>query len=413
MKKVTAILIGAGLRGRIAYSSYALKHPDEFQVIAVAEPDDTRRTEFAKQHGIPLEMQFADYKELLNKEKLADCAMICTQDKMHFEPTILALQKGYHVLCEKPMSPSKTEIVEMGKASKKYDRILSICHVLRYSPFFVKIKELLEQQSIGKVMSIQHIEKVGYWHYAHSYVRGNWRRADESSPMIMAKCCYDLDILAWLVDSKCTTIQSFGERSRFKEENAPKNAPNYCMDGCEHRDTCPYYAPKFYFEHEYAVGFVHAVSEDVCPESLSQALRKGPYGRCVYHCDNDVVDHQIVNMQFENGVTATLTMSAFTSQCSREIHIMGTLGELKGNMDDATIELRSFVDGSVQCIRLDTPHVGHGGSDEKMMKDFVHRVAENKPTKTSADQSVESHLMALAAEDSRLHGSVVDLRSYV
>ena len=174
MKKVTAILIGAGLRGGYVYSQYALDHPDEFQVVAVAEPDKERREIFAAKHHIPEELCFKSYEEILAKEKMADCAMVCTQDQMHYEPVVMAMEKGYHVLCEKPMSPDKEEIIKMGEMAKKYNRILSVCHVLRYSPFFSKLKELLEEGRIGRLITIQHIEEVGYWHHAHSFVRGNW-----------------------------------------------------------------------------------------------------------------------------------------------------------------------------------------------------------------------------------------------
>ena len=326
MKQITSILIGAGLRGGYVYSQYALDHPDEFKVIAVAEPDQERRKLFAAKHNIPKELQYESYEELLQQDKMADCAMICTQDKMHCEPVTMAMQKGYHVLCEKPMSPDKEEIIKMGAMAKKYDRILSVCHVLRYSPFFSKIKEILEEGRIGRMMSIQHIEEVGYWHHAHSFVRGNWRNKEESSPMILQKCCHDMDIMLWLADSKCKKISSFGELTYFTEENAPTGAPKYCMDGCEHRDQCPFYAPRFYLEHPKAVedGLVYAVTDQADSVHVLEALKKGPYGRCVFHSDNTVVDHQTVDIEFENQVTASFLMTAFTNQCARRIRFMGT-----------------------------------------------------------------------------------------
>ena len=414
MKKVTGILIGAGLRGGHVYSQYALDHPDEFQVVAVAEPDKERRESFAKRHNIPEELCFESYEELLEKEKLADCAMICTMDRMHYEPTVMALEKGYHVLCEKPMSPDKNEIIEMGEMAKKYDRILSVCHVLRYSPFFSKLKELLEEGKIGRLMTIQHMEEVGYWHQAHSFVRGNWRNAEESSPMILQKCCHDMDIMLWLADSRCESISSFGELSYFKEENAPGGAPAYCLDGCPHRDECAFYAPRFYLEHPKAAedGLIYAVTDQVDPSHVLEALKKGPYGRCVFHCDNTVVDHQSVDIKFENQVTASFLMTAFTDQCARRIRLMGTKGEIKGNMDAGTIEIRDFVSGNQETIVLHTPANGHNGSDMSMMHDFVRMVGEGRKGKTDATVSVESHLMALAAEKARITGQVVNLRGF-
>ena len=346
---------------------------------------------------------------------MADCALVCTQDTMHFEPVTKALEKGYHVLCEKPMSPDAAEIVTMGNMAEKYGRILMICHVLRYSSFFSRIKDLIEEGRLGKLISIQHIEEVGYWHHAHSFVRGNWRRSDETSPMILQKCCHDMDILLWLAGSSCTKVSSFGDLTYFKDENAPEGAPAYCLDGCPHRDQCAFYAPKFYFEHPKAEpdGFIHAVSADTDRKAVLEALKTGPYGRCVFHCDNNVVDHQVVNLEFENHVTVNMTMSAFTENCARRIHIMGTKGELRGNMELGEIELSDFSTGEKEIIRLYTPPTGHSGSDTNMMKDFVRYLREDSAqVRSGASVSVESHLIALAAERSRVTGETVDLREF-
>lgn len=263
-------------------------------------------------------------------------------------------------------------------------------------------------------MSIQHIEEVGYWHHAHSFVRGNWRNKEESSPMILQKCCHDMDIMLWLADSKCKKISSFGELTYFTEENAPVNAPRYCMDGCEHRDKCPFYAPRFYLEHPKAVedGLVYAVTDQADSEHVLKELKKGPYGRCVFHSDNTVVDHQTVDIEFENQVTASFLMTAFTNQCARRIRIMGTKGELKGDMEAGTIEIIDFVSGTNDLIQLHTPSKGHSGSDMSMMREFVRMVGEGKTGKTDASVSVASHLMALAAEEARIRKTVIDFEEY-
>lgn len=415
MRQITAVLIGAGLRGGHVYSAYALEHPDELRIVAVAEPDEAKRLSFAKRHHIPEELQFTNYETLFEKEQLADCAMVCTQDRMHTEPALKAMEKGYHVLCEKPMSPDKADILKMGNAAKEHDRILSVCHVLRYSAFFERLKALLTEGRIGRLMSIQHIEEVGYWHHAHSFVRGNWRNAEQSSPMILQKCCHDMDILLWLSGSRCTKISSFGELSYFKEENAPQDAPAYCLDGCAHREACPFYAPRFYLEHPKASGdgLIYALTESDKTEDILQALRKGPYGRCVFFCDNTVVDHQTVNLEFANQVTASFLMTAFTDSCARNIRLMGTKGEIKGSMEDGTIECYDFSSGSSETIHLHTPAKGHSGSDSRMMRDFVRTVSEGTVNRTDASISVESHLMALAAEESRISGKTIDFSNYV
>lgn len=416
MKVITAVLIGAGLRGGWVYAAYAQSHPEDLKIVAVAEPDEERRNLIAEVHGIPEERCYQDYRELLEEEKMADCALVCTQDTMHFEPVTKALEKGYHVLCEKPMSPDASEIVTMGNMAEKYGRILMICHVLRYSSFFSRIKNLIEEDRLGRLISIQHIEEVGYWHHAHSFVRGNWRRSDETSPMILQKCCHDMDILLWLAKAPCKKISSFGKLTFFKEENAPAHAPKQCMDGCPHRDHCAFYAPKFYLEHPKAEtdGLVYAVTPTSDKESVLTALKTGPYGRCVFRCDNTVVDHQIVNMEFENDVEVSFVMSAFTKECKRTITLMGTNGEIQGDMEEGRIRIFDFVSGNTEEIYLHTPSKGHSGSDERMMHDFVQLLgnSENSEVPTGAGISVDSHLMALAAEESRLSGETIDFATY-
>lgn len=411
MKQVTALLLGAGQRGMDVYANYALNFPNELKMVGVAEPNAARRTAFCAAHHIPAEHCADSWEKLLALPKFADCVFVCTQDQMHDQPVRQALAKGYHVLCEKPMSPSAQECQAMGQAAEENGRILSICHVLRYSPFFVKIKQLLDSGAIGQLVSIQHIESVGYWHMAHSFVRGNWRSKAETSPMILAKCCHDMDILLWLAGGHCTKVSSFGSLAHFNAAHAPAGAPAYCMDGCPHRDDCPYYAPRFYLEHPKAAsdGFARTVCLDGTREGILNALKTGPYGRCVYHCDNDVVDHQVVNLEFDNDVTANMTMCAFTNNCERVINLMGSRGQIRGNMEDNTLELLDFVTGNTTKILLHTPAGGHSGSDVSMMKDFVALVAADgaRASKSSAAQSIESHRIALAAEESRTQGGYV------
>ena len=415
MKQVTAILLGAGQRGAQAYASYALDNPNELKFVGVAEPRQDRREEFARMHGIAPENAVASDMELLARPRMADCVLICTQDQMHYKALKLAVERGYHILCEKPISPDRKELEEIAEIAKNYDKVISICHVLRYSPFFTQIKKLLDEGRIGDLVSIQHIESVGFWHMAHSFVRGNWRNKELSSPMILQKCCHDMDILLWLVGSSCKRLSSFGSLTHFKEENAPEGAPAYCMDGCAHRDECPYFAPKFYIEdvEDHDGGFAKVVSIDTDKEPLLNALKTSPYGRCVYHCDNDVVDHQLVNLEFENGVTASLTMCAFTQKCERIINLMGTKGQMRGNMEDNRIEIEDFATGNKTVTDLKVPKGNHSGSDVSMMKEFVWLVANGGTAKSvsAASKSIESHLMALDAEESRLQGGkVIDMK---
>lgn len=414
MRKITAIIIGAGQRGRDAYGMYSLHHPEEFQVVGVAEPDEERRKRAAELFRIPEENQFKDYKEVFERERFADCVLVCTQDRMHYEPTMMAFEKGYHVMCEKPMSVDKKEIVEMAHAAKKYDRILLLGYVLRYAPFFVKLKKLLDSGAVGQLINVQYIEDVGYWHHAHSFVRGNWRNSEESCPMILAKCCHDMDMLTWLIGSPCENVHSFGERTYFREENAPEGAPSHCMAGCEHRDECPYYAPYLYLDHPRAKSFAGIVSEKTDPDSILKALEHGPYGRCVFRCDNDVVDHQIVNMEFENGVHVSFTMGSFTHECCREVNFMGTKGQIKGDMLKGILEYYDYVTGNIETIKVHTSNSGHSGSDSAMMKAFVEMIAKagDSAGNQNTEEYIDSHFLAFAAEESRVTGKVVNLKEY-
>ncbi|OAB38240.1 oxidoreductase [Paenibacillus macquariensis subsp. defensor] len=414
MKKITVALIGAGLRG-INYLEYALQHPHELEVIAVAEPIKERRENFKARHDIAEEMCFESWDDFFMLPKLADAVLICTQDKQHFEPTMKALQAGYHVLLEKPMSPDPKECILMGEMASQVKRVFSICHVLRYTQFFSTIKELLKQGAIGQLMSIQHNENVGYWHQAHSFVRGNWSRKEESSPMILAKSGHDLDILLWLADSECVQVSSFGSLSHFTADQAPEGAPLRCLDGCPVADECLYYAPNLYLTED-TNWPTSAISDDMSYSARYQALQEGPYGRCVYHCDNDVVDHQVVNLEFANSVTAAFTMSAFTRDVSRTMKLMGTKGEIRGAMEKNEIEILHFGSGKVERISFEDKggHVGHGGGDMGLIMDFLRLVREDGKSQglTSAEQSIQSHLMAFAAEQSRMDGNSVRLKDF-
>lgn len=417
MKKVTAVLLGAGQRGAGAYAPYALKFPEELQFVAVADPDDNRRGDFQAAHRIEDNNSFRTWQELLEGPKLADAIFICTQDKMHFDPTIKALEKGYHVLLEKPMSNNPEECVLMGEYAEKYNRIFSICHVLRYTNFFSEIKKLLDEGRIGKLMSIQLTENVGYWHQAHSFVRGNWRNSSESSPMILSKSCHDLDIMLWLAGSDCVRVSSFGSLSHFTKDNAPSGAPKRCTDGCPVRDECAFYAPKIYLDQreDWQGDLKALITHDTSREGVIKALQEGPYGRCVYHCDNDVVDHQVVNLEFENEVTAAFTMTAFTNEGGRTIKLMGTKGDIKGHLEKNEIIIADFASRRTETIQLPIANSGHGGGDDAIIKDFIQLVqSEGKKTSlTSADVSVQSHMMAFAAEKSRLEHKVIDMKEYM
>nr|WP_097676151.1 Gfo/Idh/MocA family oxidoreductase [Paenibacillus aquistagni] len=411
MMSIKAILIGAGVRGANVYAPYALKYPDELTFVAVAEPDEERRTSFARKHGIPAEHQYKDWKEALNQARYADAVMICTHDRMHFEQAMNALDLGYHVLLEKPISPFPKECLAMEKRAKEKGRLLTICHVLRYTPFWSTINRLIRRGDIGNIISIQLTEHIGFAHMAHSYVRGQWNQAEQSSPLILSKSCHDLDLIAWLMGQECTRISSFGSLSHFRREHAPAGATERCSDGCPHLDTCCYADFRYYLGD----GRRHAAhfTEDLSDEGILKALPHTPYGRCVYACDNDVVDHQIVNMEFHSGATAAFHLSAFTHDSTRRVHIMGTHGEIQGNLSEQTFTVYDFATGNENRVQ-----VQDGGKEgtEAMLREFCRHVRQHHAASalTSVEASIQSHMMAFAAEHSRIsQGAVVDLPLFI
>jgi len=408
---IQAIMIGAGARGIGAYGGYALMHPDQIRFVAVADPDPVRRGYFATQHKIPADRQFSTDKEILALPKLADACFLCTQDALHFEAAMQAIAQGYHLFLEKPMAISPREVSMIARQAKAFHSRVMIGHVLRYTSFFRAIRELLDQGAIGDLVTIQHNENVSFWHQAHSYVRGNWRNLAVASPMILAKSCHDLDLLIWFADSTPKYVSSFGSLSHFKSANAPEGAPARCMDGCPKQDTCPYFAPKVYTS---APDWMRlAVANDMSDASMLEHLKSGPYGRCVYRCDNDVVDHQVVGLEFENGVTAAFTMTAFTHENTRTIKLMGSKGEIRGHMDKQELELHIFGNESVRQIRTDEGASGHGGGDDGIMAAFVAELNQpGIPDHTNLDSAVWAHLTAFAAETGRLEKRVVDLQTF-
>lgn len=411
MSKIKVGLIGAGQRGKDVYGNYALINPENIEFVAVAEPNEIKRKEFSEKHNIKVEYQFESWEQLLEKEKFCDAVVIATPDRVHFEPAKLALKRGYHILLEKPMSSIPEEVMNLGALAKENNKVFMICHVLRYTPFFSTIKQIIDSGEIGDIMSIQHNENIGYFHFGHSFVRGNWRNSNLSSSLMLQKSCHDMDILLWLVGSPCRKIASFGELSYFKKERKPEGAGDRCTK-CSIEAECPYSAIKLYYNN---VGRwpTTAIVEIQTIDEVKKAVDEGPYGRCVYNCDNNVVDHQSTILEFENNVTATFNLSAFTNKVNRTIKIMGTKGEIRAIDSKNEIEVQLFDTNERKVINPKQITGGHGGGDTGIMEDFISLILSNEgKALTSASVSVQSHMMAFAAEESRLKGKVVDIKEY-
>lgn len=413
MNKVKIVLLGAGDRGRI-YSKYIEKYSNIATIVAVAEPIKERRQFVKDMFNLSDDMVFESWDQVLSLGKIGDVLIVATQDKMHYEPTMKGLDLGYHILLEKPMSPSLKECVEMVEKAESKNLHLIVCHVLRYTSFFRELKRLLRSNAIGELMTVQHIENVGYYHQAHSFVRGHWRNSIESAPMILAKCCHDMDILHWFIESDCDSISSFGSLKYFKSECAPEGSAKRCIE-CSIKN-CPYDARRIYkvnrTEEDLVSGRVwpsRSITEDLTEEGLIKAFKEGPYGRCVYHCDNDVVDSQVINMKFKNGITVAFTMTAFTDKISRITRLMGTHGEIRANTETNEIELYDFRFGSCNKYTVDPGESGHGGGDEGIIKDFLTLIRTGKVDEdyTTGRVSLASHAISLISEEARLTEKVL------
>ena len=426
---VTAAILGLGARGAEGYGRFSLIRPDLLKITAICDINKERIDKYGKLFNVPEQNSYYTAEDMLRQDKLADVMFICTQDRDHFKHAKAALEKGYDILLEKPISPVLHECLELERLARFYKRKIVLGHVLRYTAYFRKMKEIMDSGVLGKIIAINQIENVEFWHAAHSFVRGNWRNSDQTSPMILQKCCHDFDTLFWMSGSKCKRLSSFGELHLFKEENAPKGAALRCVD-CKAGDTCPYNAKTIYLENFKNLNisdeekltrwpYCQVITNATLPR-LTEAIEKGPYGRCVYHCDNNVVDHQIVNMEMENGVICNLTMSAFTHTGGRQVKIMGTLGDCIGDENENTIRVGIY-GKPVEYIdvrTLATDFSGHGGGDNRLVEDFLETIQAHGDVGgghcvTTIENSVESHVMAFAAEYSRLHGGeVVDVRKF-
>ncbi len=414
---VTFAIAGFGDRGS-TYASMQNLFPDKMKIVAVADLDPAKVEKARRLYNIPQENCFASAEEMLEHDKLADVMVVSTMDRQHVGHAIPALRKGYNILMEKPISPELAKCKEILQVASECPGKIIVCHVLRYTAFYNQLKELIQSGRIGDVVTICANENVGYWHQAHSFVRGNWRNSTQTSPMILQKSCHDMDILTWLLGKKCVSVSSFGSTQLFKPERAPEGAALRCLDGCKVKDSCPFDAEKIYVTSPKTgrangdswISSVLSVENTL--ESTYQALREGPYGRCVYHCDNDVVDHQQTNLLMEDGSTISFTMCAFTEDCYRYFKAMGTKGEIEADMKSNVIHVREFGKGeeTTDVGKLSADLKGHGGGDSGIVKDFLEMLlsgAEPNERTTTLEHSMESHFIALAAEESRLNGGKV------
>ena len=417
-KKMKIAFAGLGNRGKDAYLPAFMSLEDyEIEIAAIADIDPVKVQDVAEKYHLSADKCFSSAEALLEQPCLADAICIATMDKQHTKHILPALEKGYHVLLEKPISPDAEECREINRAAKQYGKKVVVCHVLRYTPFYKKLKEIISAGTIGDVVTMMGIENVGYYHQAHSFVRGNWANSDQTSPMILQKCCHDMDLYLWLANKSCKTVSSFGGIYFFDAAHKPKGAADRCLNGCKAKENCPFDAEKIYLDH-YKIGVrngyvgwpneVLALHPTV--ESVTEAIKTGPYGKCVFACDNNVVDHQVVNLEMTDGSTMSFTMTGFTEHNSRYSKIMGTKGEIIADLHTKLITVNLFGQQPVVYdITKETENAsGHAGGDAGLVKEFVKYIVDDELSGglSSLDASIESHYIALAAEKSRLNGGI-------
>ena len=405
-KPVTIVAIGAGNRTN-KYLEYAIRNPDRLKLVGVAELNDIRRHAIASKFGLKPEECFADYERFFENPVPADAILIGTPENMHFEPCMKAIEAGYNVLLEKPIAQSLPECCRIAEAARRKGVIVGVCHVLRYHPYFIKIKEIVDSGQLGEIISISHLAAVGLDRTTHGFVRGMWRREEITNPMLISKCCHDIDFLLWLTGAHCRSLSSFGSLRWFRAENAPAGAGRRCLD-CAIESACPFSARDLYYVRRDWVANFDVPEGKTLDETILEELRTGIYGRCVYHCDNDVVDHQLLAMEMEGEVTVSLSMEMFTADDFRKTHVRLTGGEIDG--DERTLRVRRFRGGEERTYDF-SDIVGqpfHAGADLHLIGDFIRALRDpGYPFLTTIEDSIESHRICYDAERSRRTGTTI------
>ncbi len=437
-KPVTVALLGAGVRGELNLGTLIRERPDLIKIIAVAEPHDGRREQFVKKYGVPSKNAFGNWKELLDRPMLADAAINALPCRMHFKSTMAALDAGYHILLEKPMALSPGQCVVLTESAREKDRILAVSTQNRYNSIYTRVKDLLDDGIVGRLMNIDCAENIGYWHFILSYVRGIHYHSSMSHSFMMAKGIHDLDLILWLTGLKPVRVSSFGSLRFFTQENAPQGAPERCTQGCPVEAECEFSAIKQYIKPgrpdipmwlftgqslEVVKDFVRyprfrtlasiVTQDDLSEEGIRKALDETSYGRCVFRSPNDVVDHQVVNLEFEDGVTASYSLSGFSLVWERTLNLHGSKGEIRTADFSGRLETRTYNPARVRRERIRYHGILHGGGDRVIFREFAKAVQTGNPDSLPlAESSLESHLLGFAAEKARVENRVVEIEEY-
>ncbi|MES2309109.1 MAG: Gfo/Idh/MocA family oxidoreductase [Verrucomicrobiota bacterium] len=409
----TLAILGAGDRGQNA-SQWIFEHADQAKVVAVAEPNPKLREKVAQLHGIPLSHQFETWEDLLAEPKMADAVINTLMDQLHVRSAVMALHKGYHMMLEKPMATTLEDCQAIDRAQQETKKIVSVWHSMRHHVVYTELKRLLDEKTIGELVTFDQLEAVDPVHQSHSFVRGNWGNQSRSTFMLMAKSCHDIDVVTYLTHKECLRVSSFGSLTHFRKENAPEGAPALCSEACPAESKCPYSIAKVYCNPSSV--WNPFLNNRLAPQAATlrekrEILNRSPYGRCVYHCDNDVVDHQVVNFEYEGGVTGTFTMTAFASPGGRHVRLHGTKGWIRAHVDGNHIEVCRYLDGTQMTYQIPKQSGTHGGADGNILANFISAIRHNDPDMalTTVAESLKSHKIVFAAEKARLEKRVVEI----
>ncbi len=408
-ERIKIALLGAGGRGSgFANTIKNLAHMAE--IVAVAEPRDSYRNDIQQQFDLPPNRVFTDWRDFVALGKICDAVIIATMDQEHVGPAVACQKLGYHMMLEKPMAISLEDCRKIAEAQKEHGVITTVCHSMRYNKGFAMVKDILDSGKLGEIITIDQLEQVAFWHQAHSFVRGNWGNEGRSTFMLLAKSCHDIDYIAYLTGKSCQQISSFGGLAHFTTANAPEGSTERCTDGCSVETTCPYSAIKEYVNNANLNQWpANVCSHEHTREAHMEAIKTGPYGRCVYRCDNDVVDHQVVIMQFADNITATFTMTAFTQGGGRKLRVHGSAAEL--TYDESEITIKYFGSNNVERITVGAETGGHGGGDQRVINAWLQAIQANDANLVMTDvhESLRTHSIVFAAEQSRREKRMIDM----
>ncbi len=404
-------VIGAGVRGT-SLARHLSSSEFSSEIVAVAEPDEERRNNFAQNYSLPDHAKFTSWQAFIDSSTMCDAVIIATMDNQHTGPAVACLRRGCHLLIEKPLADTFEECRIIEKTQSETKLVVSVCHTLRYMDAFRRIKQIIEDGILGKLIHIEHMEAIDHMRFTHNYVRGRWSKEINNTFLLLHKCCHDVDFLTWLANEECARVSSFGSLTYFTPSNAPVGSGKRCLENCQIVDSCPYSALRIYVDANLS-GRLQDLGKVTTREDRLEAIRNGPFGRCVWQADNDVVDHQVVSMEFANGTTATCTMSGYSAKHGRVSRIQGTKGELFFDEAADTITIREFSESGQEHIhvqRLDAYHP----EDKEIVDNWLSRIYDpfSKRMTVDANEALRSLAVVFAAELSRTEKRTVEMEEF-